>query len=127
MTEHPVSDTLEDMTGRDPSKPVAPVPPARAAARRLVGEMAGQGWLEELMTRSDDQDVQLTEVGLVPLDMTRGGASTFTPRPVPKGTRRLGGRSDMLISLDAGGMTVRDIGHHLGRHHLDATGREGLL
>jgi len=32
---------------------------------------------------------------------------------VPKGARRLGGLEDMIISLYAGGMTVRDIGHHL--------------
>jgi len=32
---------------------------------------------------------------------------------VPKGERRLGGLDDMIISLYAGGMTVRDIQHHL--------------
>lgn len=32
---------------------------------------------------------------------------------VPKGARRLGGLEDMIISLYAGGMTVRDIQHHL--------------
>ncbi len=32
---------------------------------------------------------------------------------MPKGARRLGGLEDMIISLYAGGMTVRDIGHHL--------------
>src|SRR4029450_57292 len=32
---------------------------------------------------------------------------------VRKGSRRLGGLDEMIISLYAGGMTIRDIGHHL--------------
>jgi putative transposase len=38
---------------------------------------------------------------------------TFTPRMEPKGARRLGGLDEMIISLYAGGMTLRDIQHHL--------------
>jgi putative transposase len=58
----------------------------------------------------------LTEVGAVPLDVPRDRASTFEPRLVPKGSRRVaGGLDEMIISLYAGGMTVRDIGHHLHR------------
>ena len=34
---------------------------------------------------------------------------------VPRNARRLGGLSDVVISLYAGGMTVRDISHHLHR------------
>jgi putative transposase len=34
---------------------------------------------------------------------------------LPKHARRLGGLSDVIISLYAGGMTVRDISHHLHR------------
>jgi putative transposase len=34
---------------------------------------------------------------------------------VPKGSRRVGGLSDMIISLYAGGMTIRDIQAHLER------------
>jgi putative transposase len=34
---------------------------------------------------------------------------------LPKHETRLGGFSDIVISLYAGGMTVRDIGHHLQR------------
>lgn len=56
-----------------------------------------------------------TEIGRVPLEVPRDRASTFEPRLVPKGTRRLGGLDEMIISLYAGGMTVRDIGHHLVR------------
>jgi hypothetical protein len=56
-----------------------------------------------------------TEVGDVPLDVPRDRAGTFEPRLVPKGARRAGGLDEMIISLYAGGMTVRDIAHHLER------------
>lgn len=54
-----------------------------------------------------------TEVGDVPLRVPRDREGTFTPRLVPKGQRRLGGLDEMIISLYAGGMTLRDIRHHL--------------
>jgi putative transposase len=58
----------------------------------------------------------LTEVGPVPIDTPRDRAGSFEPRLVPKGVRRLaGGLDDVIISLYAGGMTVRDIQHHLAR------------
>jgi len=56
-----------------------------------------------------------TEVGDVALDTPRDRAGTFEPRLVPKGTRRLDGLDSMIISLYAGGMTVRDIQAHLAR------------
>src|SRR6188472_2345671 len=56
-----------------------------------------------------------TEVGAVPLDTPRDRAGSFEPRLVPKGARRAGGLDEMIVSLYAGGMTVRDIGHHLAR------------
>jgi putative transposase len=56
-----------------------------------------------------------TEVGDVPLDVPRDRNGSFEPRLVPKGSRRAGGLDDMIISLYAGGMTIRDIGHHLQR------------
>jgi putative transposase len=56
-----------------------------------------------------------SEVGDVALDVPRDRAGTFEPRLVPKGSRRLGGLDEMIISLYAGGMTIRDIGHHLAR------------
>jgi len=56
-----------------------------------------------------------SSVGNVPLDVPRDRAATFTPALVPKGSRRLDGLDDMIISLYAGGMTVRDIEHHLVR------------
>ena len=54
-----------------------------------------------------------TEVGDVGLDQPRDRNSSFASRLVPKGARRLGGLEDMIISLYAGGMTIRDIQHHL--------------
>jgi putative transposase len=54
-----------------------------------------------------------TEVGDVGLDQPRDRNSTFASRLVPKGVRRLGGLEEMIVSLYAGGMTVRDIQHHL--------------
>jgi putative transposase len=56
-----------------------------------------------------------TEVGDIRLDIPRDRAGTFEPRLVPKGARRLGGLDDIIISLYAGGMTIRDIQHHLAR------------
>ncbi len=56
-----------------------------------------------------------TEVGDVRLETPRDRAGSFEPRQVPKGQRRAGGLDDMIISLYAGGMTVRDIQHHLAR------------
>ncbi|MEO3781629.1 IS256 family transposase [Micromonospora sp. B11E3] len=56
-----------------------------------------------------------TEVGPVEVRVPRDRAGTFTPMLVPKNARRLGGLSDVIISLYAGGMTVRDISHHLHR------------
>lgn len=56
-----------------------------------------------------------TEVGPVRLDVPRDRAGTFDPVLLPKHDTRLGGLSDIIISLYAGGMTVRDIQHHLQR------------
>jgi putative transposase len=57
-----------------------------------------------------------TEVGEIPLETPRDRNGSFEPRLVPKGTRRLaGGLDEQIISLYAGGMTVRDIGHHFER------------
>lgn len=57
-----------------------------------------------------------SEVGPVDLAVPRDRESSFDPRLVPKGSRRLaGGLDEMIISLYAGGMTVRDIGFHLER------------
>src|SRR4051794_7211150 len=54
-----------------------------------------------------------SEVGDVELAVPRDRQGTFTPMLVPKGARRLDGLDAVIISLYAGGMTIRDIGHHL--------------
>ena len=54
-----------------------------------------------------------TPVGEVTVLVPRDRDGSFTPRLVPKHSRRLGGLDEMIISLYAGGMTVRDIQHHL--------------
>lgn len=56
-----------------------------------------------------------SEVGDLALATPRDRAGTFEPRLVPKGARRIGGLDEMIISLYAGGMTVRDIQAHLVR------------
>jgi putative transposase len=56
-----------------------------------------------------------SEVGDVELDTPRDRSGSFEPRLVPKGSRRIGGLEEMIISLYAGGMTVRDVQHHLAR------------
>jgi len=54
-----------------------------------------------------------SEIGDIELAVPRDRQGTFTPMLVPKGQRRLDGLDAMIISLYAGGMTVRDIAHHL--------------
>jgi transposase-like protein len=55
----------------------------------------------------------VSEIGDVELAVPRDRQGTFTPMLVPKGVRRLDGLDAMIVSLYAGGMTVRDIAHHL--------------
>ena len=52
-----------------------------------------------------------TELGPLELAVPRDRAGTFAPRLVPKGSRQLGGLSEVIISLYAGGMTVRDVAY----------------
>jgi transposase-like protein len=54
-----------------------------------------------------------TNVGDIEVDIPRDRLGTFTPRLVPKGSRRLSQLDEMIVSLYAGGMTIRDIEHHL--------------
>jgi transposase-like protein len=54
-----------------------------------------------------------TAVGQVRLDVPRDREGTNTWMLVPRGARRLGGLDEMIISLYAGGMTIRDIEHRL--------------
>ncbi len=76
-----------------------------------VGDPVGRG-SENSRNGSTPKTVS-TEVGSIRLAVPRDRDGSFTPRLVPKGQRRLGGLDDQIISLYAGGMTVRDIGWHL--------------
>jgi len=67
-----------------------------------------------------------TEVGLVDLDTPRDRNGSFEPRLVPKGSRNVGGLDEIIISLYAGGMTVRDIGYHLARTYGTELSRETI-
>jgi putative transposase len=141
--------------------------PVRGPAQEAVDRLVDQGFLDDLMSKVDEDGVQLTgeggflpelvkrvleaglqaeltdhlgyekhdraghgsgnsgngvtgkrlgtEVGDLDLATPRDRNGSFEPQLVPKGTRRLGGLSDMIISLYAGGMTIRDIQAHLER------------
>ena len=55
-----------------------------------------------------------TGVGPVPLQVLRDRNGSFKPMLIPKRSGRIaGGLDDMIISLYAHGMSVRDIIHHL--------------
>jgi transposase-like protein len=57
--------------------------------------------------------VLLTEAGAIDLAIPRDRNGDFEPLIVPKGTTRLKGFNDRIISLYARGMTVRDVQAHL--------------
>lgn len=75
------------------------------------GDPAGRA-LPNARNGASPKTVQ-SEAGPVGLDVPRDRDGSFTPRLVPKGQRRIGGLDDMIISLYAGGMTLRDIQFHL--------------
>jgi putative transposase len=77
------------------------------------GDPAGRGTANS--RNGSSPKTLATEIGPVPLAVPRDRAGSFEPRLVPKGSRRAGGLDEMIISLYAGGMTVRDIQHHLAR------------
>ncbi len=71
------------------------------------------GWGAPNSRNGSTPKTMSSEIGDFDLDTPRDRAGSFDPRLVPKGARRVGGLSDMIISLYAGGMTIRDIQHHL--------------
>ena len=77
------------------------------------GDPAGRGSLNS--RNGTSPKTVATEIGPVPLAVPRDRDGSFEPRLVPKGSRRAGGLDEVIISLYAGGMTVRDIQHHLAR------------
>jgi putative transposase len=75
------------------------------------GDPAGQG---SGNSRNGSTPKRLgTEVGDIDLATPRDRNGSFDPQLVGKGQRRLDGLAEMIISLYAKGMTVRDIQHHL--------------
>jgi putative transposase len=78
------------------------------------GEAAGRG--SGNSRNGATSKTMRSEIGPIPLATPRDRNGTFEPRLVPKGERTLGnGLPDMIISLYAGGMTIRDIQAHLER------------
>jgi putative transposase len=78
-----------------------------------VGDPAGRG--SGNSRNGTTPKTVATDVGRVALDQPRDRNGSFASALVPKGARRLGGLEEQIISLYAGGMTVRDIGHHFER------------
>jgi putative transposase len=78
------------------------------------GERAGHGGGPANYRNGTIAKTVQTGVGPVPLAVPRDRAGTFEPVLVPKRAGRIaGGLDDMVISLYAHGMSVRDILHHL--------------
>ena len=96
VLERGLAAELTDHLGYEKGDPAGPGSPE--LPQRLHAEDGGdRGRRRRLWTRPRDR------------------AGSFEPRLVPKGARRVGGLDEMIISLYAGGMTVRDIQAHLAR------------
>ena len=65
VTSSLVESTLASMAIRDPGEP--------NLARRLVAELAGDGWLDEVMAQSGDRGVELTGSGGFLPETDQGG------------------------------------------------------
>ena len=90
----------------------------RGLQAELTGHLGYEKGAEEASLFANSRNGSMaktvaTSVGDIELNTPRDREGSFTPRLVPKGSRRLGGLDDMIISLYAGGMTIRDIEHHL--------------
>ena len=90
----------------------------RAMAEELTGHLgydkhdpAGRG--SGNSRNGTTPKVVLTEAGAIDLDVPRDRNGEFEPIIVPKGTTRLKGFNDRIVSLYARGMTVRDVQAHL--------------
>ena len=55
----------------------------------------------------------LTDAGGIDLDVPRDRVSTFEPKLVPKGERRLSGFNELVCGLVSRGMTTRDVRGHI--------------
>ena len=75
--------------------------------------MIGPGMVAVIRVMAPRLKRFIPEVGPVKIDQPRDRAGSFKSCLLPPGRRRLAGLDDMIISLYASGMTVREIGHHL--------------
>ncbi len=105
--------------GRKVLEVVDPELADRVLARQLADEEAKAEREREVWLYEDPYSVSTWLRGKldpVTTEMLRTALEPLAkPRLVPKGSRRLGGLDEQIISLYAGGMTVRDIQHHLVR------------
>jgi len=67
-----------------------------------------------------------TDLGPVEVKTPRDRQGSFEPRILPKRQTRLAGLDDKVLGLYAGGMTVRDISHHLSELYGTEIGRDTI-
>src|SRR3954454_18964560 len=67
-----------------------------------------------------------TDLGPVDVKTPRDRDSSFEPRILPKRQTRLARLAEKVLGLYAGGMTVRDISHHLSELYGTAIGRDRI-
>jgi putative transposase len=67
-----------------------------------------------------------TDLGPVKVNTPRDRESSFEPKLVAKRQTRLAGLDDKILGLYAGGMTVRDISHHLSELYGSEIGRDTI-
>jgi putative transposase len=67
-----------------------------------------------------------TDLGPVEINTPRDRDSSFEPRLVAKRQTRLAGLDEKILGLYAGGMTVRDISHHLSELYGTEIGRDTI-
>ncbi|QTH59885.1 IS256 family transposase [Corynebacterium hindlerae] len=78
------------------------------------GDRAGKAAAGQSNSRNGSYSKTVdTHYGPIDIDVPRDRDGTFIPRMVPKGARRITELDDMIVSLYAGGMTIRDIQHHI--------------
>src|SRR4029079_7704890 len=68
----------------------------------------------------------LTEIGPVDIDVPRDRDSSFDPKTVRKGQRRLDGVDSMVISLTAKGLTTGEVEAHLAEVYSTNISRETI-
>ena len=95
---------------------------SRVLSRGLEVELDGHlgyekgdpsGWGSGNNRNGSYEKVVNTDAGSVPVVVPRDRDSSFEPRLIPKHQRRLSGFNELVISLVARGMTVRDTQAHL--------------